>query len=102
MGFPIRIAATALLAAFVLLAAGCGETVIDDVKAEDAIHQDVEKALHEKIASVDCPSDQKVEAGKTFSCTIVFANGKRAEETLKIVNDDADVKPIGFKPIGGK
>jgi hypothetical protein len=88
----------AALAAVAFAATGCGETVIDDQKAEGAIQSSLEKSLHEKIKSVDCPSDQKVEAGKTFSCVVVFSNGKQATATLKILNKDADVSLVGFKP----
>jgi hypothetical protein len=86
-----------------LLSVGCGDVVIDRAKVEDFIHDDLEKSLHEKINSVDCPSDQKVEAGNTFSCTIELASGQLLRETLKIVNEDADVKPIGdVVPVGSK
>src|SRR5690606_38974112 len=104
MRFSIVLAVGAALAALALLASGCGETVIDPDKAEDAVQRDLEKALHAKITSVSCPSDQKVETGKTFSCTIEFADGERAEETLKITgNSDSPVlKPTDFQLLGGK
>ena len=98
MTFSIRCAAALALLAVALLAAGCGETVIDDVKAEGAIKSSLEKSLHEKITAVDCPSDQKVETGKTFACTVDFSNGKQATATLKIRNEDADVSLVGLKP----
>jgi uncharacterized protein DUF4333 len=88
-------AATLLVIAFA--AAGCGETVIDDVKAEGAIKSNLEKALHEKITNVDCPSNQKVETGKTFGCAVKFSDGKRATATLKILNKEADVSLVGLK-----
>jgi hypothetical protein len=87
-----------LLAAVAFAAAGCGETVIDDVKAEGAIQSSLEKSLHEKIQSVDCPSDQEVEKGKTFTCQVNFSQGKQATATLKILNEDADVSLVGLKP----
>jgi hypothetical protein len=92
-----RLGALAALLALALFAVGCGETVIDDVKAEGAIQSNLEKSLHEKIKSVDCPSDQKVEAGKTFTCTVNFSDGKQATATLKILNKDADVSLVGLK-----
>ncbi|HKA66904.1 MAG TPA: DUF4333 domain-containing protein [Solirubrobacterales bacterium] len=98
MSFSVRCAAAAALLAVVFAAAGCGETVIDDVKAEGAIQSNLEKSLHEKITSVDCPSNQKVETGKTFDCTVVFSNGKQATATLKILNKEADVSLVGLKP----
>jgi hypothetical protein len=94
----VRALAALALLAFAFAAVGCGETVIDDVKAEGAIKSSLEKSLHEKITAVDCPSDQKVEAGETFACTVDFSGGKQATATLKIRNEDADVSLVGLKP----
>jgi len=93
-----RIGALAALLAVALVAVGCGETVIDDVKMEGAIKSDLEKSLHAKIKGVDCPSGQEVEAGKTFTCTVIFSDGKQKTATLKIRNEDADVSFVGLKP----
>jgi hypothetical protein len=98
MRFSARCAAAAALLVIAVVAAGCGETVIDNTKAEGAIESNLEKALHEKIKSVECPSDQKVETGKKFNCTVIFADGKQATATLKILNKDADVSLVGLKP----
>jgi hypothetical protein len=98
MSFSIRCAAALALLAFAFAAAGCGETVIDDVKAEGAIQSNLEKSLREKITAVDCPSDQEVETGKTFTCMVKFADGNEATATLKILNEDADVSLVGLKP----
>jgi hypothetical protein len=92
-----RFGVLSILLALAFVAIGCGETVIDGAKAEDTLQASLEKSLHEKIAAVDCPSDQKVEAGKTFTCTVNFSNGKQATATLKILNKDADVSLVGFK-----
>jgi hypothetical protein len=97
MSFSVRCAAALALLVVAFAAAGCGETVIDDVKAEGAIQSNLEKSLHAKIKSVDCPSDQKVEAGQTFTCTVIFSDGKQATATLKILNKDADVSLVGLK-----
>ncbi len=97
MIFAVRCLAVAALAAVALIAAGCGETVIDSAKAEDAVQSSLETSLHEKITAVDCPSDEEVEAGKTFVCTVEFSGDKQAKATLKILNEDADVKIVGFK-----
>jgi uncharacterized protein DUF4333 len=96
--FPVRSTlAVALLGMLVLAVSGCGDTVIDDVKTGEAIEASLEKSLHEKIQEVDCPSDVKVEAGKTFNCTVDFAKGEEATATLKIRNSDADVSLVGLK-----
>jgi hypothetical protein len=71
--------------------------VIDASKAEGAIQTNLERSLHEKVTSVVCPSDQKVEVGNEFTCTIDFSNGKHATVTLKIRNQEADTDMVGFK-----
>jgi hypothetical protein len=79
-----------LLAAAVL-AIGCGETVIDSAKTEDALKANLGNSLGEKVSSVDCPSDVEVEKGKTFTCSVKLAKGEGQTATLKILNEDADV-----------
>jgi uncharacterized protein DUF4333 len=88
----------ALLAAAVLLVAGCGETVIDSAKTEGAIEENLEKSVGQKVSSVDCPSGVEVEAGKTFDCTVSLENGKKETATLKILNSDADVEVTNLQP----
>lgn len=95
-----RSGALAALALVVLLAAGCGETVIDDVKTEGALERNLEKSVGRKVTSVDCPSGVEVEAGKSFDCTVKLASGKTETATLKILNSDADVEVTGLKPAG--
>lgn len=98
MRFSVRLTAAAALLAIAVVGAGCGDTVIDGTKTGDTLKANLEKGLHEKIKSVECPSDQKVEAGQTFTCTVIFSDGKQATATLKIRNKDADVSLVGLKP----
>lgn len=65
---------------------------------EAQIEQDVEGATGRKVASVDCPSDVEVKKDMTFECVVSFENGKRSVETLKILNEDADVSVINLRP----
>jgi hypothetical protein len=94
---PVFCVAALPLCAAAIVASGCGETVIDPVKAEDTIQASLEKSLHEKIKSVDCPSDVKVEAGKAFTCTVDFSKGSQEIATLKIRNEEADVSLVGLE-----
>ncbi|MEX0973191.1 MAG: DUF4333 domain-containing protein [Solirubrobacterales bacterium] len=98
MSFPGRIVIFLSLAALPLLAVGCGETVIDDVKTEGAIEQNLENSLGKQVSSVDCPSGVEVEAGASFDCAVVLAGGKGETATLKILNEDADVEVTDLKP----
>lgn len=77
-----------------VLFAGCGGTVIDDEKTEDAIAENVESSLSKKVSSVDCPSGVDVEAGASFECTVSLRGGKEETATLKILNEDADVELV--------
>jgi Domain of unknown function (DUF4333) len=82
------------LLAAIVFAVGCGDTVIDATKTEEALQANLSKSLEEKVSSVDCPSDQKVEAGATFVCSVMLPKGKEETATLKILNTDADVSVI--------
>jgi NAD(P)H-hydrate repair Nnr-like enzyme with NAD(P)H-hydrate epimerase domain len=93
-----RSGAVVALALAVFLAAGCGETVIDDVKTEAAIEENLTKSVGQKVTSVDCPSGVEVKAGDTFDCAVVLAGGKKETATLKIINSDADVEVTDLKP----
>ena len=82
------------LVAALMFAVGCGETVIDATKTEEALQANLSKSLGEKVSAVECPSDQKVEAGATFTCKVELPKGKEETATLKILNKDADVSVI--------
>lgn len=97
MSWLARSGVVATTVVTVVAAVGCGETVIDNTKAEGAIQSNLEKSLHHRVSSVSCPSEQKVDPGATFDCTVDFANGKRATATLKILNKEADVSLIGLQ-----
>jgi predicted methyltransferase len=95
-----RTGAVAVVAtASLLIAAGCGETVIDAAKAEDAVGQNLERATGRKVASVECPSDVEVIKGTTFDCTVTFSGGERETATLKVLNEDADVALTNLRPL---
>ena len=89
-----RVGAAAALALVAVVIAGCGETVIDSGKTQEAIKSNLEKSLHRKVSSVSCPSEQKVEPNATFTCAVSFSGGKQATATLKIINKEADVSLI--------
>ncbi|MGA8745117.1 MAG: DUF4333 domain-containing protein [Solirubrobacterales bacterium] len=97
MSFSSRAGAAAALIAVGVLLAGCGGTVIDSSKVEAAIQTNLQKALHEKVSSVSCPSEQKVEPGSTFTCTVSFSSGKQATATLKILNKEGNVSLIDLR-----
>ncbi|HET8814104.1 MAG TPA: DUF4333 domain-containing protein [Solirubrobacterales bacterium] len=77
--------------------AGCG-TVIDRVKLQDTVQASLEDSLREKIKGVECPSDQAVDPGATFTCEVIFPGDRREVATLKIRNEEADISMVGLKP----
>jgi len=81
----------------VLMASGCG-TVVDREKLQDTIQASLENSIHEKIKGIDCPSDQSVEPGATFTCDVIFSDDRREVASLKIRNEDADISMVGLKP----
>jgi hypothetical protein len=95
--FGSRFFATFALLAALLALAGCG-TVVDKVKLQDTIQATLEDSIHEKIKEVDCPSDQSVDPGATFSCVVIFSDDRREVATLEIRNKDADISMIDIKP----
>jgi hypothetical protein len=94
---PSSLVLTIALALAALLAAGCGGTVIDAAKTEGAIEHNLETSVGQKVASVDCPSDVEVEAGKTFECAVRLENGSSETATLKVLNSNADVEVTGLQ-----
>ena len=93
---PRVFAAFALLSALLALA-GCG-TVVDREKLQDTVQASLEDSIHEKIKRVECPSDQSVDPGMTFTCDVIFSDDRREVATLKIRNEDADISMVGLKP----
>jgi uncharacterized OsmC-like protein len=77
---------------------GCG-TVIDREKLQDTIQASLEKSVHDKIKAVECPADQSVEPGATFTCDVIFSDSRREVAILKIRDKEADISMVGLKPI---
>lgn len=83
---------------FCLLAlAGCG-TVVSQEKLQDAVQASLEDSIHEKIQAVECPSDQSVDPGATFTCSVIFSDHRREIATLEIRDKEADISMIDLKP----
>lgn len=76
---------------------GCG-TVVDREKLQDTVQASLESSIHEKIKGVECPSEQSVDPGATFTCVVIFSDDRREVATLKIRDKDADISMVGLKP----
>jgi hypothetical protein len=99
MRLPGRAVVPPVLVALLILVflAGCGETVIDDVKTEDAIEQNLKSSAGKKVTGVECPSGVEIETDATFDCTVTLAGGKEETATMKILNEDADIELANLK-----
>ena len=95
LGARIFVPFALLCAIFALY--GCG-TVVDPVKLEDTIQASLEDSVHEKIQKVECPSDQSVDPGATFTCDVIFSDDRLEVATLEIRNQEADISMIDLKP----
>jgi Domain of unknown function (DUF4333) len=76
---------------------GCG-TVVSREKLQDTVQSSLENSIHEKIKRVECPSDQSVDPGATFTCDVIFSDDRREVATLKIRNEEADMSIVGLEP----
>jgi hypothetical protein len=76
---------------------GCG-TVVSREKLEFAVESSLEDSIHEKIKKVECPSDESVDPGATFTCDVIFSDDRREVATLKIRNEEADISMVSLKP----
>jgi len=81
----------------VVALSGCG-TVVDREKLQDTVQSSLEKSIHEKIKNVECPSDESIDPGATFTCDVIFSDDRREVATLKIRNKEADISMIDLKP----
>jgi uncharacterized protein DUF4333 len=70
-----------------LLAAGCGTTEIDSGRAQDF----VKRAFGTPPRSVKCPSGVEAKPGRTVTCRVVAADGRRYDVVLHIVDDKGRV-----------
>jgi NAD(P)H-hydrate repair Nnr-like enzyme with NAD(P)H-hydrate epimerase domain len=95
LSFTTRLGVAGALVAAALFAAGCGETVVDDVKMADTLAAEL-KASGAKVSSVDCPSDVPVETGTKFNCMVTLEDGTEKIATLKVTNEDADIAFVDF------
>jgi uncharacterized protein DUF4333 len=102
MSFVGRGGVIAALMLAALLAAGCGDTVIDDAKTEAAIEQNLEDSVGKKVTAVECPSGVEVEKGKSFDCTVTLVGGTEETATMKILNEDADIELSDLRPSSAK
>ena len=81
--------------AALLLMAGCGGKTIDHVKAERFVSDHLEGP---RPSSVECPKGVESKKGRTFGCTVIFADGTSATVTVHVVSGSGrvSVSPADF------
>ena len=77
--------------------AGCGKTVVDDVKLEETLKDNVESSRGEKVKSVDCPTEIEVKAQGRIRMHDHPRKGKKETAVLRIKNEDADIEVVEIK-----
>jgi hypothetical protein len=97
MSFSGRIGAVVAMGIVAILVVGCGETVIDSANLEATVKQNLEGSGGQAVKAVECPSDQEVDVGATFTCTVEYSDGGEATATLRIRNEDADLSMIDLR-----
>jgi starvation-inducible outer membrane lipoprotein len=92
-----RIRASFAAAAFLLAGCSTSTTEIDSTRAEAFVKQ----AFDQPPRAVDCPSGVEAKAGRTITCKVTSAGGRRLDVTLHIVDGKGrvrfgagDVKPV--------
>jgi uncharacterized protein DUF4333 len=84
---------TVLLGASIALAlVGCGGTAVDSTAMEEDLTVYLEKSLHERVKSVDCPADEPVEKGLVFECDVKLEGGDEVPLAVEITSEDADYR----------
>ena len=96
---PTRTAGTAtLLAAAAAALAGCGDSgsKIDATRAASVVR---EQLLGPKPSSVDCPKGVAAKDGKSFGCTVIYADGTSATVTVHVLGGGrVSVAPGDYHP----
>jgi hypothetical protein len=85
-----RIPRAGLLAALVVLAAGCTKT-LDTSNLQTTLTSKLQAELDAQDLSVHCPGSVKVKAGTTFTCTATDPQGQSFTILVTQTNDKGDV-----------
>lgn len=79
------------LVALATALAGCGDKTIDQGKAEDLARKVADSGTV-KTKSIECPSDTKVEKGKSFDCDLEYEDGAKGTITMHMSDDEGTVR----------
>lgn len=87
---PLVLGCFGLLAA--LGATACGETTIDQDKAETFISKTVGDQAGVRVKTVTCPDDVKAKKGDTFTCVVTGKDGTKGDVTVVQRDDEGNVR----------
>ena len=83
-----------VVAVVVMFAAACTTSVtltLDDESAEQAIRSELLPQLEIDFSEVECPPDQPLVVGSTFTCTATKASGGEVEIEVTIVDAEGNI-----------
>ena len=89
---------TGAAALLVAALAGCGDAgpKIDSTRAASVVR---EQLLGPKPSSVDCPKGVAAKQGKSFGCTVIYADGTSATVTVHVLGGGRiSVAPGDYHP----
>ena len=69
-----------------LVVLGCGETTIDEKKAQTFIRKTVSDQAGISVETVACPADVKAQKGDTFTCVVTATDGTKGD--VKVLQRD--------------
>ena len=75
-----------------LMAAGCGERLIDVGQSEKLIRSAVVKQVGADVASVVCPDKVKVKAQAAFTCVVTGRDGTKGTATVTQTNGKGAIR----------
>ena len=85
-----RILRAGLLAALVMLAAGCTKT-LDTTDLQSTLQSKLQTELNAQDLTVHCPGSVKVRSGATFTCTATDPTGQSFTVLVTQTNYNGDV-----------
>ena len=92
-----------LVVTAMVFVAGCGgpKTVNTDAVAANVMST-INGPGSVKVESVDCPSKEKAEAGKTFTCHYELTDGSVGEITITVADQDGTARWDVSRPASGQ
>ena len=87
----------------ILVVAACGGAKTVNTDAVEAnVMSTINGPGSVKVESVDCPTNEKAEIGKTFTCSYRLADGSAGEITITVADKDGTARWDVSRPASGQ